>query len=83
MKSSEDKGIETPTKVTFELDELYIEEGAQIVRVEEYEPEKFVAFTWWTNKIYLFERSPNFLVNKGKVFSEKTKIISASFGITF
>jgi hypothetical protein len=52
------------------------------VRTEEYEPERFAAFTWWTNKIYLFERSPNFLVNKGKVFSEKTKVINASFGIT-
>ena len=83
MKNSEDKGIQIPSKVQFELDELYIEEGAQIVRVEEYEPEKFVAFTWWTNKIYLFERSPNFLVNKGKVFSEKTRIINASFGISF
>lgn len=28
MKNSEDKGMETPTKVTFELDELYIDEGA-------------------------------------------------------
>lgn len=82
MKNSEDKGIQTPSKILFELDELYIEEGAQIVRVEEYEPEKFAAFTWWTNKIYIFERSSNFLVNKGEVFSEKTRIINASFGIS-
>ena len=28
MKNSDDKGLEVPTKVQFELDELYIEEGA-------------------------------------------------------
>jgi hypothetical protein len=28
MKSSDEKGLEIPQKVSFELDELYIEEGA-------------------------------------------------------
>ena len=83
MKNSDDKGLLKPTKITFELDELYIDDGAQIIKVEEYEPDKFVAMTWWTNKIYLFERSSNFLVSKGGVCKENTRIIEASFGINF
>jgi hypothetical protein len=83
MKLSDDKGLLTPTKITFELDELYVDDGAQITKVEEYEPEKFVAMTWWTNKIYLFERSSNFLVGKGGVFKDNTRVIEPSFGINF
>lgn len=60
-----------------------MDDGAQIVKVEEYEPEKFIALTWWTNKIYLFERRPNFLINDGSVCKEATRIVEPSFGISF
>ena len=65
------------------MDELYIDDGAQILKVEEYEPEKFIALTWWTNKIYLFERKPNFLMNNGSVFKDSTRVVEPSFGISF
>ena len=83
MQNSSSQGLESPQKILFELDELYIDDGAQILKVEEYEPEKFIALTWWTNKIYLFERKPNFLMNNGSVFKDSTRVVEPSFGISF
>lgn len=83
MQNSSTQGLESPQKILFELDELYIDDGAQILKVEEYEPEKFIALTWWTNKIYLFERKPNFLMNNGSVFKDSTRVVEPSFGISF
>ena len=62
--SSEEQGLQAPKSIRFELDELYVDDGAQISRVEEYEPNQFIALTWWTNKIYLFKRDIIFAPNK-------------------
>lgn len=83
MKDSEDQGLQEPKKILFELDELYIDEGAQITKVHEFEPEKFIAVTWWINKLYIFKRSPNFLMNGGGVDTECTQVIEPSFGMNF
>ena len=70
-------------KIVFELDELYIDDGSQIVKVNEYEAEKFIALTWWTNKIYIFKRSSQYLMNGGQVDTTNTKVIEPSFGMNF
>lgn len=77
----EEQGIEVPKRISFELDELYVDDGAQITRAEEYEPDKFIALTWWTNKIYLFKREASFLLNQ-TVNIKNTKVVDASFGIS-
>ena len=81
MKPSDDKGIQVPHQISFELDELYIDDGAQVNKVHEFEPEKFIAFSWWINKIYIFKRSPNFMM--GGVDKELIQVIEPSFGMNF
>ena len=61
MKPSDDEGTQVPHQISFELDELYIDDGAQVNKVHEFEPDKFIAFSWWINKIYIFKRSQNFM----------------------
>ena len=56
VPESKEETLLRPKAITFDLDELYVEDGSQISRCEEYEPNKFIALTWWTNKIYLFKR---------------------------
>lgn len=84
LKSADgdEQGIEVPKTILFELDELYVEDGAQISRVEEYEPDKFIALTWWTNKMYLFKRNASFLVDQ-EINLKNTKAIPATFGLNF
>jgi len=75
IELSEDQeglGLGRPTKVVFELDELYIDDGAQITGLHEFEPEKFIALTWWTNKIYIFKRSTYYLMNAGQADKANT-----------
>lgn len=85
--SVDDQGIEKPKCIRFELDELYVDDGAQITRVEEYEPNKFIALTWWTNKIYLFQRDIIFNANgksddmASSINRSNTIVVQASFGI--
>jgi len=83
MKLKDDRGIFEAHKIVFELDELYIDEGAQLTKVHEFEPEKFIAFSWWINKIYIFKRTINFLMGNHSAKNEFVQVIQPSFGMVF
>ena len=70
IKQKHDSDLQEASKVVFELDELYIDEDAQLTKVHEFEPEKFIAFSWWINKIYIFKRSINFLMGNNTMKNE-------------
>lgn len=59
-----------PNAANFDLDEIYVNDGCQITKVEEYQPKRFIALTWWTNKIYLFQRG-----------DKNVKTVEPTFGI--
>jgi len=65
------------------MDELYIDEDAQLTKVYEFEPEHFIAFSWWVNKIYIFKRTINFLMGNHTMNNQFVQVIQPSFGMIF
>jgi len=45
------------SSISFDLDEMYLEDGSSVIKAHEYKPKKFICLTWWSNKIFLFTRS--------------------------
>ena len=72
-QSLEENTLIKPSSISFDLDEMYLDDGSQVIKAHEYEPKKFICLTWWSNKIYLFTRSKQQL-------SKNVVTISPAFG---